>query len=351
MKTPASSHTLMPKGFNNAWASVNSMPPQQLVIGSPEETSPDMTPHFSAKLDNSITWDDMGWCVEASGRASGDAVRVNVCNSGAAQKWNWIPDGHGRNKIQLQDSNLCLDAQGGGLNEASIELRECANTESWKFGESLLLPTQAQAPYSGMRQVLASLLALAGIGVLSLRAWVRRSQAKASHDDLSVVALEHDDVDDLSLAALEHGMMICRCGDIEAPPAPAAARCPAPVMGWFGGGAPKKDPFEGMSARDLDFARRQDKLAARRDKAASAPKGQVEVTFPQKGNKTVTAMQGEPLAKVIQKAGMRVKYDCKNGRCATCQVRLNGRSAVKVCQGATVPGGATRKLKVTLDNP
>ena len=77
----------------------------------------------------------------------------------------------------------------------------------------------------------------------------------------------------------------------------------------------------------------------------------------------------------------------QNGRCATCQVRLNGRSAVKVCQGPTVrlqplcndargaqlprararapdrrltvsvvllhpqiPGGATRKLKITLDN-
>ena len=40
----------------------------------------------------------------------------------------------------------------------------------------------------------------------------------------------------------------------------------------------------------------------------------------------------------------------QNGRCATCQVRLNGRSAAKVCQGATIPGGATRKLSITLDN-
>jgi len=41
----------------------------------------------------------------------------------------------------------------------------------------------------------------------------------------------------------------------------------------------------------------------------------------------------------------------QNGRCGTCQVRLNGRSAAKVCQGAKIPGGATRKLKITLDNP
>ena len=34
-----------------------------------------------------------------------------------------------------------------------------------------------------------------------------------------------------------------------------------------------------------------------------------------------------------------------------CQVRINGRSAAKVCQGAKVPGGATRKITLTLDNP
>ena len=49
-------------------------------------------------------------------------------------------------------------------------------------------------------------------------------------------------------------------------------------------------------------------------------------------------------------AGLRVKFDCKNGRCATCQVRLNGRAAAKICQGATVPGGATKRLSITLDN-
>jgi hypothetical protein len=131
----------------------------------------------------------------------------------------------------------------------------------------------------------------------------------------------------------------------------ALARAPAPVMGFFGGGNKPAAPTGGMSARDADFARRQDKLAARRATGAAAPKGQVEVTFPQKGNKVVTAMQGDPIGKVCQKAGMRVKFDCKTGRCATCQVSLNGRSKVKVCQGATIPGGATRKLKITLDNP
>merc|ERR1712194_196197 len=85
--------------------------------------------------------------------------------------------------------------------------------------------------------------------------------------------------------------------------------------------------------------------------AASQPKGQVEVTFPQKGGKVVKAMQGDAIGKVCQKAGVKIKFDCKNGRCATCQVSINGRSKAKVCQGAKVPGGATKKITITLDNP
>lgn len=96
-----------------------------------------------------------------------------------------------------------------------------------------------------------------------------------------------------------------------------------------------------------DFERRQEMLNARRQKSAATPKGQVEVTIA--GRKT-TAKQGEPIAAVARRAGVKIKFDCKNGRCATCQVRLNGRSAAKVCQGAKVPGGATRKLTITLDN-
>eukprot|EP00322_Chrysochromulina_rotalis_P025853 CAMPEP_0115860060 /NCGR_PEP_ID=MMETSP0287-20121206/16932_1 /TAXON_ID=412157 /ORGANISM="Chrysochromulina rotalis, Strain UIO044" /LENGTH=163 /DNA_ID=CAMNT_0003314371 /DNA_START=26 /DNA_END=517 /DNA_ORIENTATION=+ len=132
-------------------------------------------------------------------------------------------------------------------------------------------------------------------------------------------------------------------------------RAIAPQMlfgGLFGGGAKEADaPAAGLNARDADFARRQQKLDQRRAKGAELPKGSVECTFPQKGNKVVIAKQGQPIGQVVQKAGMRVKFDCKNGQCGTCQVRLNGRAAAKVCQGAKIPGGATRKLKITLDNP
>jgi len=136
-------------------------------------------------------------------------------------------------------------------------------------------------------------------------------------------------------------------------PAIGPPRCTASPVMFFNFGK-KEEPEAtggGLNARDADFARRQDKLKARQAKGAEAPKGQVEVTFPQKGNKKVVAKQGEPLGQVCNRAGVKVKFDCKNGRCGTCQVRLNGRAAAKICQGAKVPGGATRKLTITLDNP
>ena len=79
-----------------------------------------------------------------------------------------------------------------------------------------------------------------------------------------------------------------------------------------------------MNARDADLARRQGKLAARQAKGAELPKGSVEVTFPQKGNKMVIAKQGEPLGKVVQRAGLRVKFDCK----VTRNKDASGRKAI-----------------------
>ena len=66
-----------------------------------------------------------------------------------------------------------------------------------------------------------------------------------------------------------------------------------------------------MNARDADFARRQERLAGRQAQGKEQPKGAVECTFPQKGNKVVMAKQGEPLGKVISRAGLKVKFDCK----------------------------------------
>ena len=138
------------------------------------------------------------------------------------------------------------------------------------------------------------------------------------------------------LVATAHGMLAGPAVPSGARFAAAVRSTPPPSMFFnFGGKKEEAGPTIG-DARDADLARRQGKLDARRAKAATQPKGAVEVTFPQKGNKVVIAQQGEPIGKVVSRAGLRVKFDCKNGRCGTCQVRLNGRSAAKVCQGATV---------------
>ena len=79
-------------------------------------------------------------------------------------------------------------------------------------------------------------------------------------------------------------------------PQQAAPRAAVALQfGFFGGGGGNEP-----NARDADFAKRQDKLAARQAKAKELPKGSVEVTVPQKGNKVVVAKQGEPIGKVGQ---------------------------------------------------
>lgn len=148
----------------------------------------------------------------------------------------------------------------------------------------------------------------------------------------------------LALLGSAHGLVLQPSVHARAPASFRAA--PATTMQFFGGGG-----GGGQSARDKDFERRQDRLQARKGAAAAAPKGQVTVTFPQKGNKKVVCQQGTPIGTVAQKAGVRIKFDCKNGRCGTCTVRLNGRAAAKICQGAKIPGGATKSLSITLDNP
>ena len=109
-----------------------------------------------------------------------------------------------------------------------------------------------------------------------------------------------------------HGLVLA-----PAAASPVAQRAASAQM-LFGWGAKKEAAppnTAGLSARDADFARRQGKLDARRAKGAELPKGSVEVTFPQKGNKVVVAKQGQPIGQVISKAGLRVKFDCKVRAC------------------------------------
>ena len=75
----------------------------------------------------------------------------------------------------------------------------------------------------------------------------------------------------------------------------------------------------------------------------------VEVTFEPAG-KTIIAEQGELIEAVAKKAGVTIPFKCKQGRCNSCELRLNGRVSAKACQGAAVPGGPTKKLSVVVVN-
>lgn len=75
----------------------------------------------------------------------------------------------------------------------------------------------------------------------------------------------------------------------------------------------------------------------------------VEVSFEPSGKKVV-AEQGDKLADVAKKAGVKVPYSCKQGRCTSCEVRVNGRVSAKLCQGYAIPTGPTKKLSVQVIN-
>merc|ERR1719401_2177758 len=155
--------------------------PQLLSVGNPSYDSPSMILYFTAKFDQTITWDDMDWCLEAAGDKRGEAVRVNVCTGGPTQKWNWIPDGHGRNMIQLKNTDLCLD----GSNGAPIELQKCGGeVTEWQFEEQIPLPAASPVNFLSFdgRHVLISLVAMVGLGAMSAGAWIWQRGAKGSQN-------------------------------------------------------------------------------------------------------------------------------------------------------------------------
>ncbi|CAM9934971.1 unnamed protein product, partial [Sphacelaria rigidula] len=69
----------------------------------------------------------------------------------------------------------------------------------------------------------------------------------------------------------------------------------------------------------------------------------VVVEFTQTG-KTVTAVVGTPLSQMCAKAGVKVKYNCKQGDCATCTINIDGRN-VKACQGRVPSSRRIVKIK------
>lgn len=68
----------------------------------------------------------------------------------------------------------------------------------------------------------------------------------------------------------------------------------------------------------------------------------VEIAF--SNGRTVLAVSGQKLSDVARAAGSKISYNCKNGDCGTCTVKLNGR-AVRTCV-ARVPAGGPFKVQV-----
>eukprot|EP01036_Dinobryon_divergens_P022695 gene22695-30977_t len=75
----------------------------------------------------------------------------------------------------------------------------------------------------------------------------------------------------------------------------------------------------------------------------------VDVSFEPSGKKIV-AEQGDLIEAVAKKAGVVIPFKCKQGRCNSCEVRLNGKVSAKVCQGAKIPAGPTKKLSIVVIN-
>jgi hypothetical protein len=75
----------------------------------------------------------------------------------------------------------------------------------------------------------------------------------------------------------------------------------------------------------------------------------VDVTFTPSG-KVIVAEQGDLIEVVAKKAGVVIPFKCKQGRCMSCEVRLNGKVSTRVCQGATIPSGPTKKLTIDVIN-
>jgi ferredoxin len=63
--------------------------------------------------------------------------------------------------------------------------------------------------------------------------------------------------------------------------------------------------------------------------------------------KQIKAYPGQKLSMIAQTAGERIKYSCKKGECATCEVNFNGK-IVKACQATLPTVGLAKKYTITI---
>jgi hypothetical protein len=102
------------------------------------------------------------------------------------------------------------------------------------------------------------------------------------------------------------------------------------VAGW--GDAFKNDPSYGPGGANAKKVVAQGPMA--------------EVTFKTlKGEKTIKAPVGSPMAAAASKAGVKIAYNCKNGECGTCEVLLDGKKVIRTCQFKVPSGGCNIMTK------
>ena len=63
--------------------------------------------------------------------------------------------------------------------------------------------------------------------------------------------------------------------------------------------------------------------------------------------KQIKAYPGQKLSMIASTAGERIKYSCKKGECATCEVNFNGK-VVKACQASLPTVATAKKYTITI---
>jgi ferredoxin len=57
----------------------------------------------------------------------------------------------------------------------------------------------------------------------------------------------------------------------------------------------------------------------------------VELIFP--GNKKVKAAAGSSMKDAAKKAGYSPNYGCEEGKCGSCELKVNGKTKIRPCIG------------------
>mmetsp|Transcript_12129 Transcript_12129/g.13014 ORF Transcript_12129/g.13014 Transcript_12129/m.13014 type:complete len:159 (-) Transcript_12129:414-890(-) len=78
--------------------------------------------------------------------------------------------------------------------------------------------------------------------------------------------------------------------------------------------------------------------------SSSSKSSQLRMTVLSYGGKKKNFKAGTPLSKALPQIGIKPRYSCKKGDCATCQVFIAGR-ATRACIGKVPPEPTLKSLK------